>query len=294
VQDGLVLPRFSLVYKPSAILLDSVPSGASVYLGGIKVGVTGDGVAFPSARGRREITLKKNGFVEDVFEIDLKGGETKVLPTRRLTSISAKEIADKEQEEKEREEEERKEREEEEADREEARALEREAESVYPESFWNMGVGYGGKSASITLKDKEGFCCFLFPLGIQWRVHRKWFFRAEYSLGLGKDSEPSELSIYGSSGKMITLHDLNVGFLNYIYERLRVGPEVGIQFSSYSLTGDSFSQAFYGISIGIDRLLKWDSGFGFAFKVRNYSNPVSLKGGFYALGAFTFGAVLEE
>ncbi|NDG85002.1 MAG: PEGA domain-containing protein [Proteobacteria bacterium] len=290
VEDGIELPVFNLIYKPATVLLDSFPTGAEVYLDGKRSGTTGDRVVFPTARGKHEIKLVKKGFVDDEFTVELRGGENKVLPTRKLESISAEQIRKKEEEA--REEFRRKERREEE--RLESLAKEHEIAATYPDRFWYIGFGYGGKSSTVPILDsKKGFCCILIPIGFQWRIYRTFYIRAEYDFGLGTDEIQNGSYSWDTESKYILVHDFNFGVPVYDGS-FRIGPEGGVQINSYPVPGGKFDQTFYGLSVGFDHLRFRDSGVGFALKIRNYSKPSPFEGGVYVLGAFTFGAVVRD
>jgi|GEM_PF-4375747 len=279
VEDGIELPVFNLIYKPAAVLLDSFPTGAEVYLDGRRSGTTGDRVVFPTARGKHEVKLVKKGFVDDEFTVELKGGENKVMPTRKLDTITADQIKRRERQEEE---------------RLESLAKEREIAATYPGRYWYMGFGYGGKSSTVPMVDsKEGFCCILVPIGHQWRLYRTFYLRGEYSFGLGKDVLKTGTYITSTDEKYITLHDFNLGLLFYA-GNFRIGPEAGIQLNSYPFAGPGFNQTFYGVNIGMDRLRDRDPGFGLSLKIRNYSKPDRYDSGVYVIGAFNFGAAVRD
>ncbi|NDG86319.1 MAG: hypothetical protein EBX52_14920, partial [Proteobacteria bacterium] len=211
-------------------------------------------------------------------------------PTRKLESISAEQIRRREEEalealrRNERREEERL----------ESLAKEREIAATYPDRFWYLGFGYGGKSSTVPLADsKEGYCCILLSIGHQWRLHRTFYLRGEYSFGVGKDSIKTGTYVTSTNEKHVTIHDFNLSLPYYLGD-FRIGPEVGIQLNSYPYTGPGFNQTSYGVNIGTDRLRSRDASVGLSLKVRSYSKPDRYNGGVYVLGAFTFGAAVKD
>ncbi len=301
VLDGLELPVFNLVHKSARILLDSFPSGADVYLDSKKVGKTGDSQGFTVTKGEHVVLLRKKGFVDEDFEVRVKGGETKIVPTKRLTSESEEEIRKKKEREKEqrrreaeREEDRRlrqQEREEEERERairiEESRRedarREAEIDSEYSSRYVYYGLGYGGAPNSIPLQDSNrSFCCLLNSLGIQKRIIRTAYLRAEYSLGLGKDYEPrspdSQYSFSSGTDETLVSHDLNVGIPYYFANQIYFAPEAGLYFSQRTKSQGKFRQDYFGISLGFDPILR-QQGVGMLIRYRKYSDAGSYSGG---------------
>jgi hypothetical protein len=286
-EDGVEIPEFHLTYKPARLLLDTVPGGAEVEIDGKRAGVTGETISYNLARGKHEVRLSKKGFVEDRFEVELKGGENKLMPTRQL---------EREKPEDQR----RREREVEEAMAAELRRKQREVEAweserreeeiarSYLDQNWGFGFGYGGRSSSAELDDPEnGLCCFLFSLNKQKRLYRTFYLRGDYILGFGQDFIQNRKYKFDTDDKLVTFHDLSASLPVYLEGVYMIGPEAGIRFSSYPGAAGSFQQGFFGVMFGRDDVLIYGGMFGFALKVRNYADPGKLTGGVHVLGLIT-------
>ena len=295
VSEELELPVFNLIYKPARMLLDSLPSGAEVRLDGKRVGRTGEDAGFGVSRGKHEVKLAKTGYEDEQFEVEVKGGETKVVPTKKLTSVSLAEV--RRREEALREEEERRLKKEEDAreasrreaeEREERRESEIRIARSYPGEMYQFSIGYVGVTNSLPLgTNKQALCCFSFGLAYQWRIHGTVYFRGQYSFGLGEDY-PETSTSYLDNSEFLTSHDLNVGLPLYFGENLRLGPEIGAFWSNRLKSQGSFDQTFYGVNLGFDQIYQRVSGMGLALKVRKYSDPKDYKGGVYVMVEMTF------
>ena len=309
VGDGMELPVFKLAYKPARVLLDSIPEGAQVFIDGKEAGKTGDPRPLLTTMGKHSIELKKSGFVEEEINVELKGGESRVVPTVKLVSISIEEQKRKEREAREKAQEESdrkalqewKQREKEREEREEREEEEREDARIaleYPDIFYFYELGASGSSSEIpylSKKSNEAFCCLTNGLGIQKRLHRKYYLRGQYSLGLGKDFLPDQ---YGyddyDSKEIIVAHDLGVGIVWYFGTSARIIPEVGALFTSrHSAQGD-FSQTYFGVNLGTDQITTSGPSLGMSLKIRHYSKAGQYNGGVYVSGGFSFGAQVRE
>ena len=270
--DGLQIPTINLVYKPARILLDTYPSGAEVYVDEKLMGKTGSGEAFVVSHGNRKVELKKDGYSSVELEVEVKGGETKVIPTRTLTTVKFEEI--------------RRQREDEERIRYEEALRQREAEykrqqdqaeeyrllSRFPAGMDFFTFGYGGKTTEPDIVDDEGFCCLQMGLGFHKRFYRTNYLRGHYSLALGKDRAPGVESWQFGDWEYLIGHELGIGATTYLKEDFRLGVEVGYLASSRLISQGEFSQAFYGFTAAIEhntRYLPGSSIFASELKVRS-------------------------
>lgn len=304
--EGMELPEFNLVYKPGRILLDTLPGGAEVWIDSSRSGKTGESPGFAVPHGSHQIRLRLRGYVDDEFEVEVKGGESKVLPTRKLVSESADEIRKKQEAEEERE---RKEQEREEEERERKRRHEEEEaldyrkeldiSYAYSDRIWYYGLGWSGLSSKQPLRDWDrGFCCLLNSLGMQKRMYRTFYLRGDYTLGLGQDFIPkSKNQSYEDTdydGEILMSHDLNLGLPFYIDENFHVGPEGGLLLSKRHSSQGSFEQTFWGLNLGWDPVYRTKTGFGMMLKFRRYSGANGHEGADQLMFLFSIGAAMND
>ena len=91
--DDFVLDEndIKLKFKPSYLIVKSIPQGADTYLDGDFVGKTPTKF-FETRNGKRKLVLKMKNYLNEETYIHLKGGERRILETIRLTSFSEREI----------------------------------------------------------------------------------------------------------------------------------------------------------------------------------------------------------
>ena len=89
--NDFILDDIRLKFKPSYLIVKSIPQGAEVYLDGSFVGTTPTRF-FEAQNGRRKLVLKMKNYMNEKTYVDLKGGKRKILETVRLTSFSEREI----------------------------------------------------------------------------------------------------------------------------------------------------------------------------------------------------------
>jgi hypothetical protein len=270
--DGLLIPPINLVYKPARILLDTYPSGAEVYIDGKFMGKTGSGEAFVVTHGERSVELRKEGYSSVELEVEVKGGETKVVPTRTLTTVKFEELLrQREAEERRRYEEALKEREQE-YRRQQEQAAEYRILSRYPGGTSFFTFGYGGKTTQPDVQDDEGFCCLQMGLGLHKRFYRAHYLRAHYNFALGMDRSQGEYSWEHGEWEYLVGHELGVGTASYLTESFRLGMEVGVMTSSRLAAQGEFDQTFYGITAAIEHITRYTPGssiFASELKVRS-------------------------
>jgi hypothetical protein len=306
ITEGMELPEFNLVYRPARLLLDTLPGGAEVYIDSKRVGKTGDTPGFAISHGQHEIRLRLKGHVDDEFEVEVKGGETKLLPTRVLVSESADEVRRKKEAEEEREQRER-EKEEEERERkrrhEEEEALDYRKELdisyAYSDKIWYYGLGWSGLSSTLPLRDSDrGFCCLLNSLGMQKRMYRTFYLRGDYTLWLGQDFIPEtknqKYDEIDFDGEILVSHDLNLGLPYYIDENFHLGPEGGVLLSKRHSSQGRFEQSYWGINLGWDPVYRTKTGFGMMLKFRRYSGANGHEGTDQVMILFNVGAAMED
>lgn len=270
--DGVLIPPINLVYKPARILLDTYPSGAEVYIDEKLMGKTGSGEAFVVTHGVRKVELKKEGYSSVELEVEVKGGETKVVPTRTLTTIKVEEVRRQREEEERRSYEEAVKEREREYKRQQDEAEEYRILARYPEGTTFFTFGYGGKTTEPEVLDEEGFCCLQVGLGLHKRFYRANYFRAHYNVALGKDRPPGEYSYSYTDWETLVGHELGFGTASYLKEDFRIGVEVGYMASSRLISQGEFSQGFYGIHAAIEHNTRYSPGstvFASELKVRS-------------------------